>query len=53
MNPLLDALETVIAWDLPDEDLADVLNDQARLLTGSDPEDTWDCQSESPFSAHH
>ena len=53
MNQLLDALETVAAWDLPDEDLADALNDQARLMSGDDPEGTWEYQSESPFSSHH
>jgi len=52
MNQVLNALETVIAWGLPDEDLADVLNDQARLMTGDDPKDTWESTSESPFSAH-
>ena len=50
MNQLLDALETVIAWGLSDEDLADVLNDQARLMAGEDSEDTWGCHSEYPFS---
>ena len=35
---ILDALETVIAWGLPDEDLSDALNDQARLMAGDDPE---------------
>ena len=53
MNPLLDALNTVFAWDLPDECLADALNDQARMLEGQDPEDTWDCPSDTPFPAHH
>lgn len=50
---ILDALETVIAWGLPDEDLADALNDQARLMSGDDPEDTWESHSDSPLSFHH
>ena len=51
MNPqILDALETVMAWGLPDEDLSDALNDQARLMAGDDPEDSWECPSEYPFS---
>ena len=36
---LLDALELVLPWDLPDEDLADAVNAQARLMAGIDPED--------------
>ena len=34
-NYILDALETVNAWDLPDEDLA-----QARLMVGINSEET-------------
>ena len=45
MNPedyLLDALEIVSAWDLPDEQsVVDAANQQARLMAGRfDPEDT-------------
>ena len=50
MNLLLDALNTVTAWELPQERLADALNDQARMLEGQDPEDTWDYPSEQTFS---
>jgi hypothetical protein len=49
-NTVLDALEMVMAWELPDEFLSDVLNDQARMLAGDDPEETWDCPLESTFS---
>jgi len=38
-NIILDALEIVSAWDLPDEDLADVVNDQAMLMAGVNPDD--------------
>ena len=38
-NYLIDALDMVSAWDLPDEDLADAVNSQARLLAGLYPED--------------
>ena len=31
---LLDALEIVSAWGLPDDDLADAVNAQARLMAG-------------------
>ena len=35
-NYILDALELVSAWDIPDEDLADAVNEQARLMAGDD-----------------
>ena len=34
-----DALEMVSAWDLPDEDFAQAVNDQARLMAGVDPDE--------------
>ena len=34
---ILDALEIVSAWDLPEENLADAVNSQARLMAGVDP----------------
>ncbi len=30
----LDALEMVLAWDLPEEDLAEAVNAQAKLMAG-------------------
>ncbi|MFC1772602.1 hypothetical protein ACFL3A_04520 [Pseudomonadota bacterium] len=45
-NYILDAVETVSAWDLPDEDLADAINAQARLLAGFNPDEPWENQSE-------
>ena len=36
---LKDALEMVLAWDLPEEELADAVNDQARLMAGIPPEE--------------
>lgn len=33
-NYLIDALDTVLAWDLSDESLADALVDQAMLVPG-------------------
>ena len=41
-NQILDALMIVSAWDLPDEDLADALIDQARLMAGIPPDELWD-----------
>ena len=39
---ILDALEMISAWDLPDEELADAVNAQARLMAGIHPEDFWE-----------
>jgi hypothetical protein len=39
---ILDALELVSAWDIPEEDLADAVNAQAKLMAGIDPEDYWE-----------
>ena len=36
---IIDALEIVSAWDLPEQELADAVNDQARLMAGVNPED--------------
>ena len=36
---ILDALEIVSAWDIPDEDLADAINEQASLMAGDDHDD--------------
>ena len=33
-NYILEAIETVSAWGLPEEDFADAVNDQARLMAG-------------------
>jgi len=38
-NYILDALEMVMAWELPEEEFADAVNDQARLMAGLTPED--------------
>ena len=38
-NLILDALEIVSAWDLPDEDFAQAVNDQAKLMAGVNPDD--------------
>ena len=34
-----EALDLVLAWGLPDETLADAVNDQARLMAGLYPDD--------------
>ena len=41
-NQILDALMIVSAWDLPEEDLADAVTDQAMLMAGIDPCGCWE-----------
>jgi hypothetical protein len=36
-----DALEIVSAWDVPDEDFAQVVTDQAKLMAGLPPEEIF------------
>ena len=36
-----EAIEMVSAWDIPDEELADAINAQARLMAGVPPDDLW------------
>jgi len=38
-NHILDAIEIVSAWDVPDEDFADAVNDQAMLMAGVNPDE--------------
>ena len=38
-NQILDALDIVSAWDLPDEDFAQAVTDQAMLMAGVSPDD--------------
>jgi len=45
-NYIMDALEIVSSWDLPDEDFAQAVNDQARLMAGITPDDLWEVHSE-------
>ena len=37
----LDAIETVLAWDLPDEVFADAVQSQASLMAGIPPEEPY------------
>ena len=41
-NYILDALEIVSAWDLPEEDLTDAINEQARLMAGDNHDEFLD-----------
>ena len=38
---LSEAIEIVSAWDLQDEEFADAVNAQARLMAGVQPDDIW------------
>ena len=38
-NQILDALMIVSAWDLPEEELADAICDQAMLMAGINPDE--------------
>ena len=45
---LLDAVATVSAWDISEEDFADTVNAQVRLMAGFTSDDTWIVDSEAP-----
>ena len=47
---IADALEIVSTWEVPDEDLAQVVNDQARLMAGRPVEPHLDLDWPSPYS---
>ena len=38
----LDAIETVLAWDLPEEAIADAINHQVMQNISVEYEDIWD-----------
>ena len=48
---LREALEMVLAWDLPEAELADAVNDQARLMAGVPPEEIRPRQSEQSLTS--
>ena len=37
---LLDAVAVISAWDIPDEEFAEAVNAQARLMAGASSDDT-------------
>jgi len=45
-----DALQLVSAWELPEEEIATAVNDQARLMAGLHMELSTDLQFCSPYS---
>ncbi len=46
---LFDALEMVLAWDIPEEELAVAVNDQARLMAGIFPDESPGEFTDTPF----
>ena len=46
---LLDAVATVSAWEVPEEDFADTVNAQARLMAGVTSDDYWYDDSDTPI----
>jgi hypothetical protein len=47
---IADALELCSAWNLVDDELADAVNDQARLMAGVDFDDGWGLHIEAPYA---
>jgi len=41
-NYLIDALDTVLAWNLSDEVLIDAISDQLKLKAGISPDNSWE-----------
>ena len=46
-NQMIDALLQLMAWDIPDEQLGDALNSQAKLNSGTSPEDCLEEHTET------
>jgi hypothetical protein len=49
---LLDAVATVSAWDVPEEDFADTVNAQARLMAGCSPDDVSQSTDDRSLHTH-
>ena len=47
---IADALELCSAWNLPDDEFADAVNDQARLMAGVDFDDGWGFHIETSYA---
>ena len=46
-----DAIELVDAWEVPESDWADTVNDQARIMAGMDLEPNSDIPVTNPYHA--
>ena len=49
---LTDAIESVSAWNLPDDEFDQAVNDQCHMMAGVTPDYYWDCPSEFPCTSH-
>lgn len=48
---IADALNMISAWEVPEEDFAQAVNDQARLMCGMNLEPSSDLPLYSPYAA--
>jgi len=48
---LFDALDMVSAWEIPEEDFAQAVNDQARLMCGMNLEPSGELPHFSPYAS--
>jgi hypothetical protein len=48
---IADALDMISTWEVPEEDFAQAVNDQARLMCGMNLEPSSDLPSISPYAA--
>ena len=46
-NYILDALEMVMAWELPENELADATSQKAKLMAGFNSDDLGECHSDA------
>ena len=44
-NRFLDAVNTVLDWDIPEEGYTQAVNAQACHLAGPEAEDGWNCEA--------
>ena len=49
-NYITDALEMVTAWEIPEEDFARVVTEQAQLMAGLHLEPSQEIQLDLPFA---
>ena len=49
---LLDAVATVSAWDIPEEDFPEAVNAQARLMADCSPDDVSQSTDDCSFPTH-
>ena len=50
IDDFTDALDIVTAWQVPEEDFAQIVNEQARLMAGVDMEPSTDIPATNPYT---